>query len=392
MTDPKQRELLGRMLRDELTRNASSVPDDRDEAELRRERRKELQGVLPQAEIFRDVAKEIATHAPPFDFVVLLANKMPRLMDALELDFSGQSQALVVSDLALPWIANRLAGTKIAVIDDSINVGSTLYNVMEFRLKPCRPGEVKWFARFFKEGPKPNKYGFDGEIKAKKHTLSENEYSELASRIALRLALLNKPYELEFPVLTFSYAPGIASVKEMFDRLREGFGETNLYSLEHPVLAGAGLYRFAVSVPEKGKPGDQQIKLYVDDMARECRLVPMCVPGRGGQGEELTGDICRVMDDMRGRLAPGGAPSVEGGTTHLGETFAGEAAARMDIFANSLAFGLRMLNSFSKVLAISQDSGPILARRDTSLLFGAPELGEAWEALAEQTVPAHLMK
>ena len=55
------------------------------------------------------------------DVVVLVARKMPRLAQALELDFGAPT----LTDLAVPFADGAFAGARVAVVDDVVNVGST---------------------------------------------------------------------------------------------------------------------------------------------------------------------------------------------------------------------------------------------------------------------------
>jgi hypothetical protein len=129
MTDQKRPALLERMLRHGLNLNVP-VKESRDSTNVCRERRRELYGAFTEAEDFRRLVELVTEAEKAFDFVVLVAHKMPRLADALGLDFSGASRALVVSDFALPWIASRLSGANVAIVDDSINMGGTIRNIL----------------------------------------------------------------------------------------------------------------------------------------------------------------------------------------------------------------------------------------------------------------------
>src|SRR5947209_13726773 len=59
------------------------------------------------------------------DVAVLIARKMPRLAECF--GFSLGPRAIVVSDLAIPFVHGLLAGARVAVLDDVVNVGSTIH-------------------------------------------------------------------------------------------------------------------------------------------------------------------------------------------------------------------------------------------------------------------------
>lgn len=58
------------------------------------------------------------------DVVVLIARKMPRLAELLGLRFGENCK--VISDLAVPYSTDELAGARVAIVDDIVNVGTTM--------------------------------------------------------------------------------------------------------------------------------------------------------------------------------------------------------------------------------------------------------------------------
>ncbi|MHC2284099.1 hypoxanthine-guanine phosphoribosyltransferase [Bradyrhizobium diazoefficiens] len=57
------------------------------------------------------------------DLVVLVARKMPRLVEALNLSLGD---AVCVSDHAIPFVHPNIKGARVAIVDDIWNVGTTM--------------------------------------------------------------------------------------------------------------------------------------------------------------------------------------------------------------------------------------------------------------------------
>ncbi len=402
----RQRQHIGRMLPYELD---SRAPESFvvDASHFSRER-KTCAAAFDAEQDFRNLAAKIAAVKPPFSHVVLISHKMPRLADALGLQFSdiNKNKVRVVSDFALPWIAGELreGEPNIAIVDDSINVGSTIRNVLK-RIESCSTKDMKKgtgenksarphvFALYGKKRSDQNGYPFFYTLIRDK-LLEQDEYNELASKVALRLHLLNKPYELEFPLLTLSYAPGIINAEALFFALQRRFGETRVSSLSHPLPSGTGLYRFAITAPlEEGLHGEQQIRLYADDLSRECRFVPMWIDGvapgplSGEQGTIIEA-IAKIQRGMEKLLVEDSSAQQK---KYCGEALPGEAKLRLKMFVDSLAFALRMLPDFSDLLDLPLESEPILSEQDMIFLFGKAEFYKAWEELTN-TVVRNIMR
>src|SRR5688500_9421834 len=76
------------------------------------------------------------------DVVVLVARKMPRLAEFIGADFK---HAIVITDLATTCSHAHLHGARVAVIDDVVNVGSTLQQAADAALA-CGAADVQLFA------------------------------------------------------------------------------------------------------------------------------------------------------------------------------------------------------------------------------------------------------
>lgn len=89
-----------------------------------KERRESLHRFLPPTD-WHELAQRVRQYRP--DVVILVARKMPRIAELLSLDFG--SRPVIVSDYAIPFIHEFIRKSRVVVIDDLINVGTTISNV-----------------------------------------------------------------------------------------------------------------------------------------------------------------------------------------------------------------------------------------------------------------------
>ena len=105
------------------------------------EERHELDLPVWALEAFPELQRQIQEYRP--DVLILTARKMPRLWEALRMELS--CDPLIISDLAIPFISSRLKHSRIAIIDDVVNRGSTLQHIAEM-VNTYNPAEVKLFS------------------------------------------------------------------------------------------------------------------------------------------------------------------------------------------------------------------------------------------------------
>lgn len=154
---------------------------------------------IPHMAEWCELANEVRKFKP--DFIVLLARKMTRfwqmLQEADRLSFLPDVQ--VVSHYALSYMDTiSLKGKRIAIIDDAINVGSTM-NYVYSKLNPEGKEIVKCFALWRKEGQSPSLVG-ETFILKEQQPLTDEEYRAKAALMNRTLLFTGSPLELEFPV------------------------------------------------------------------------------------------------------------------------------------------------------------------------------------------------
>ena len=340
-------------------------------------RSEELRQVLPPHD-WRRLAEMVRLFRPTV--VILVARKMTRLVDLLSLDF-GEG-CVVVSDYAIPFIHHLLRGARVAIVDDVVNVGTTIVSA-HARVAACGASEVCAFALAFKE------QGRNGEecLLAKKgipvryvheKALSEREHADFSHRVPLALGFAAKPYDLEFPIIECRYTVPFVRAAEVCAWLQDRFGAEAVHRLDRPKACDTGLSRFTVDVPVS--PGrNYKLRFYADDDGGVCRLAPFAI-GPAARTAPTGGMLARceaVRAALLNRLQgiPAGC-----------EVFLGESAYRVKLFFDSLEFGLAMAEGLSDVLTVENEECPF-SMSDAVSLFG-PEVENALnEAAVENETP-----
>ena len=284
--------------------------------------------ILPgHSEAWYRLAENVRFFEP--DVVVLVARKMPRLVELFDLDF-GPSP-LVLSDLALPFAHKEVSGARVAVLDDVVNVGSTLRHASDC-VRACGADEVKLFSlgRRMVGPDAPDVNCVYPEA------LSASTYDRVVGSVPRAISQLAKPYDLVFPVIPCRFAVPYSTAGEVIATLRERFGNEAVHILT-PQYEKLGRARVTVDVPFGRTTGNYKIRLYFDSEKRTCNVVPFAIPPKLAREEfewsneaaqQLDGRLMRALDG-----APDGA-----------SVWRGEAQCQARLFTSSLDFGLAVLN------------------------------------------------
>src|SRR6185437_16929228 len=83
------------------------------------------------------------------DVVILIARKVPRLVELFNLNFG--TRCLVVSDIAVPFCHTLIRGRRVAVVDDLVNVGTTLAHARDC-VVACGARNVNFYALGKRDG------------------------------------------------------------------------------------------------------------------------------------------------------------------------------------------------------------------------------------------------
>lgn len=138
------------------------------------------------------------------DYVVLLARKMTRLwQDMRRRDGKKFLKGCpTLSHYALDYVES-LKGQRVAIIDDALNVGTTMKHVCEKLVRlGVKENEIGCFALFAKEGFHPENVGRFAPFLNIIETdyVDEAEYHSRSARLNHSLLQSGMPLELEFPV------------------------------------------------------------------------------------------------------------------------------------------------------------------------------------------------
>lgn len=296
--------------------------------------------------LWQEFVRQVAAFRP--DVVILVARKMPRLQEAFGLDFGASH---VCSDLAIPFLAEYLKGADVAIVDDVVNVGTTMRHAFD-RVRACGAAEIRLFAL----GARPSHTLGDLPLEVTvPEPMTETRYRELVASVPETIQLLAKPYDIEFPIFRCMLAPWANCAADVVDWARDHFREA-VHDLLWP-SSFSHIRRITIDLPQQR--GTRKIRLYIDDERRTCALVPIAIPDSLSQlhvshsvAHELAGSLYRLS-----QLSP---PSAE--------LWAGEAMARARLFCASLDLGLTVVNDFASAM-VPIDPG-FLSIPDAAQLFG----------------------
>lgn len=202
----------------------------------------------------------LAEKAVP-DIVIMAARRMPRAVQlARFLDpslFAFKSS--FYSDFALEFLGDRLRDAKVVIIDDAVNIGSTLVNIYERVLKH-KPAAISCCALARKRGSiSAYRQGFPLQF-ACKNEWSETEYKGHITDLSRSLWVLNLPMEVEFPI--YKYSVDKSFLSDLPRILEDKFG-TACHRLDIDNASFMGLHRFSVDLAP-GENVNNKIRLYAD--------------------------------------------------------------------------------------------------------------------------------
>jgi hypothetical protein len=304
--------------------------------------------VLPARQLWIALAHRVRAFQP--DVVVLIARKMPRLLELLDLEFGPT--ALVLSDMAIPFSHAFIRGRRVAVVDDLVNVGSTLRHAADC-IHACDASEV----RFFALGKRAHSLVDERVECLNDEPLSPAHYAELAAGVPDGLRRLNKPYDLEFPIIPCRLLPPLRSSAQLMSILRDSPRTAAVHDVT-PRPAIAGLTRITADL-HSDQPGNFKVRLYINTNTQCCNLVPFAIPT----------DLDAPLPEL--------SPLSQSILTHL--TYAlstappaaslwdAEPRCRARMFVRSLELGTDFLESMGRWLVI--DDSPF-SMPDALLLFG----------------------
>ena len=205
------------------------------------------------------------------DLIVAVARKMPRIDEAAGLHLADI--ATTISDLAIPFCAPFIRGARVAVIDDSVNVGSTIRHAAE-ALRDIGATEVQAFALYSRE---KERVELDDQG-TKLRLVADEPYNhrlwrEIAAQAPMLISRLNKPYDLDFPVIPCELTAPLGDAADLIAELNERFGD-NVFDVTTAVGRELDTHRLSIDRTNTAGPFSK-VRLYFDAHTGQLNVVPM---------------------------------------------------------------------------------------------------------------------
>lgn len=152
------------------------------------------------------------------DLVVLVARKMPRLVEALNLSLGD---AVCVSDHAIPFVHPNIKGARVAIVDDIWNVGTTMLRARD-RVMLAAPREVRLFALAAKNADTAREFGVNLALP---RSLPADRHRVLVDAVPRALRCVAKPYDVDFPIVPCTIRAPLSSWHNCWQWLSDKFGD-----------------------------------------------------------------------------------------------------------------------------------------------------------------------
>jgi len=278
--------------------------------------------------------------------VILIARKAPRIAQAFELEFG--SSILVISDLAIAFAARQLEGARVAIVDDVVNVGSTLLRAKRLAIEAGATGVEMFVVADRNSDQRMQELG---EVHVADSTpLDQSSREALSAEIPGRIQSLCRPYDLDFPLLQCGVPARTDEFSRLLNRMSSKYGDENVYDLTTPLGMEAGVRRFTIDFSKEGL-APTKVRIYVNTVSGECVLAPI-----------------RLQSPLPSAPPAQGWRRAFWEAMGVGPSFKPEARGRLRLFLDSLDFGLSFAGDNADVFRLDSDCPLIL--EDAELAFG----------------------
>lgn len=297
------------------------------------------------------------------EVVLETARRIPRVREAL--GFERIPGVLYLTDFAVPYSRPFLRGRRVVIVDDLINVGSTLENAIR-RVRECGPSSIDIVA-LAARSPVRKLEGLQPHL-VRPEPLTPAEFADFVWRVPAALSTIPKPYDLDFPIIPCKLAAPLNSFADLFCALGERFGQDAVSNLSTPRGINADVFRATLVCPSPIQALGK-IRFYFDAAAGVCNVVPLHVPhelqaprqGQSGWFDALWAQLHPVLDDGPDGIDAAGAQ---------------EAIARLALFAASMDLGHSVLDAQLSDLLEPLDPEGLFDIDDAQLMFG-PRIAHA---------------
>jgi hypothetical protein len=218
-------------------------------------------------EAWQSLVDAVRTYSP--DIVVLVARKMPRLVEALNLTLGDD--AICVSDHAIPFVHRDLTNARVAVVDDIWNIGTTMLRARD-RVLLAQPKEVRLFALAAKNAGTALEAGVNLSLP---RSLPAERHRVLVDAVPRALRCVAKPYDVDFPIVPCALRAPFSSWQDCWQWLSDKFGDF-VHSTVDDTQVAAGVARASINLPRIGG-WTIKARLYFDFKAASCNFVPMAL-------------------------------------------------------------------------------------------------------------------
>jgi hypothetical protein len=231
------------------------------------------------------------------DVVVLVARKMPRLIEALELTFGPR--AICVSDQAIPFVQRELSNARVAIVDDVWNVGTTMKEAKK-RVEAAGAKAIGLFAVAAKNAPAALR---EGVHLTSVTSLTAEDYYDLVEFAPRLLRLVSKPYDADFPIVQCILRAPFSCWSDCWAWLQAKYGERAHSTSDESQLV-AGLGRATIDISAKSG-WTLKARLYFDFNAQRCNVIPMALaPHLPLANDYPTGSLSSTLFAAFERLLP----------------------------------------------------------------------------------------
>ena len=205
------------------------------------------------------------------DVIIFIARKMLRIHQVLKsIDKSFFDAPLIISNFAIDYLdKNYLDGKKIAIVDDSVNVGTTLNSVKQQIDHEFNNTQIKCFAVYQSEN---NHHEIDA-ILADDSILDIQKYRTRANSLSSSLNCLSRPVEIEFPIFNVD-VPKSFDYMDFAESLTNANPNLQANRLDSFDAFPVGIYKFSVDV-FPGRGVNDKWRFYFDDAKHILTFVPM---------------------------------------------------------------------------------------------------------------------
>lgn len=326
--------------------------------------------------------------------VIAISRKAPRLIEL------GLREHLIPDSLVDRVTSERGLGPistgpvdsqSVCVCDDIVIVGSTFHRITNIAEQVCGPGSVK--PTPFAISSRAEKENLIGLTNSAPLNLPSDLCSSFILSEVAAFGSLNKPYDIEHPILYLDLQPGL-SVTEV-ERLLLDFGaqeHMRFYSTPRQFAAADGSIRTAHAwslLSRDATPHSETIsklRCYFDEKAHRLAIVPIQPEaGTVGDFKERIASLPEVLQELSSAISS----DVSGGGTDLLHTTRQRsfvAWANYLLELNALLPTIwKLRNAFERKQAVLSNRAASLSLFDVQLLTG-PALAKRTRAKLERFV------